>query len=1343
MEGIVTSQRSGDATAIDISGVRHLLLTDASPTKIIRALRALPLDSIAELGQQFYMVKTYRDRRVRPWGPPAWIFAPREEWILSLLDEAQDIGIAQALESAPEIPPLGPWAEFLDLAIHVLFADSLAQIKDLMASDTRIRKRELYEAVSHMEWNSDTSTPESAFIKVRAKWLLWVLQRERQVGHEQAIAESPPLPADQSGLFANWNVLTGPAAELFPAYDRSGDIGDLEQLTAYLTRMTTAEAAVSDAVALQQAGARWLERYRQTHEAAEFAPAAALLGSAIGAFPRRHVGAAHSRCMLADLYHQRWQQAADPQDVCEAARLLAEAADDLPADDTLWPACMTRLGHLLLVRYETEGDSAVLAQAMEVIDRLCTEERADLDTWLVGVSLRVWGLLQELKSGASFEPHLSTVLDLVAEAIEQADTAVTTANLPGRLTAIGMRCREVSQWTGGSRFAAAAAAVSHSALRLLPQNGEAWWSEALNLSATLTLLCQDDPDPALPDEALALLDIIRSESPPGWDRRLELLQTQAVAARSKFSMTADPQWAEFSLRAAREALSLAQQQDRHVSACMVTVAMVLFALHERTGSPVALDEAISLLQDAAGLASEQDNRLVFNSLGAALNRRFGLYADIHDIDAAISALETAAQAAGPGMPPMHDVLNNLSLAFVQKSLRTKEPALLDKAIGCLEEAVRHASGANRTLLLARLAGTLLERSRYTDDLADLEHCIELSEEVFQDPGHLHRRTMLTALAAYGTALRRRYSRGGSRASDLDRAVGALERALPEARDDAANGPAYLRDLALAYRDRYRLTGVGDDLQRGIALFKESVKSAETLNPAVALDSALLLGNWSESRDDWLEAAEAYRAGLKAISRLVTTQALRGHKESWLQEAQTLPARAAYALVRCDQIEEAVLALENGQALLLNEALEQDVLSTERLRAEGHDTLADRYLQAEAQISALRAIQSAFPDAAPVRADADPEQVKSELDDVLDEMITVSGRLIAPVTLSEIAEAAAERPLVYVTFSPEGGAALLIDKHGTVSHIPLPMLTATALDEKLLPFIEAYQHRNVRPRKWPSAIDEVTRWLWTALMEPVVAQGHPAVTMIPAGALWMLPLHLAWRPADSPTGRRYALDDILLVFAPNARALNRRTNTDVRSILMVENPESPIAPPLAYASDEAEGALQHFTSDQQELLRGPEATCTNVLAALSSYDCLHFACHGRAEPGRPLDNALLLSDAKLRLRDIMTARTTARLVVLSACETAVTGTALPDEVVGLPVGFLQAGAAGVIGSLWAVPDKTTAILMTRFYHFWQSENEPPAQALRHAQQQLRDKIAQANGPEGAHPLHWGAFTYIGR
>ena len=90
-----------------------------------------------------------------------------------------------------------------------------------------------------------------------------------------------------------------------------------------------------------------------------------------------------------------------------------------------------------------------------------------------------------------------------------------------------------------------------------------------------------------------------------------------------------------------------------------------------------------------------------------------------------------------------------------------------------------------------------------------------------------------------------------------------------------------------------------------------------------------------------------------------------------------------------------------------------------------------------------------------------------------------------------------------------------------------------------------------------------------------------------------------------------------------------------------------------------------------------------------------------------------------------------------------GITLPDEIVGLPTGFLQAGATGVIGSLWSVPDKATANLMMDFYRFWRADGEPPAQALRLAQQHVRDQMARTARRQEAHPWFWGAFTYNGR
>ncbi|MEZ2276653.1 MAG: CHAT domain-containing protein, partial [Microcoleus sp.] len=60
----------------------------------------------------------------------------------------------------------------------------------------------------------------------------------------------------------------------------------------------------------------------------------------------------------------------------------------------------------------------------------------------------------------------------------------------------------------------------------------------------------------------------------------------------------------------------------------------------------------------------------------------------------------------------------------------------------------------------------------------------------------------------------------------------------------------------------------------------------------------------------------------------------------------------------------------------------------------------------------------------------------------------------------------------------------------------------------------------------------------------------------------------------------------------------------------------------------------------------------------------------------------------------------RLVVLSACETALIDTENRSDYIGLPTGFLYAGAMGTLASLWAVNDLSTALMMVKFYEVLQ-------------------------------------------
>jgi CHAT domain-containing protein len=113
-------------------------------------------------------------------------------------------------------------------------------------------------------------------------------------------------------------------------------------------------------------------------------------------------------------------------------------------------------------------------------------------------------------------------------------------------------------------------------------------------------------------------------------------------------------------------------------------------------------------------------------------------------------------------------------------------------------------------------------------------------------------------------------------------------------------------------------------------------------------------------------------------------------------------------------------------------------------------------------------------------------------------------------------------------------------------------------------------------------------------------------------------------------------------------------------------------------------------------------------------------------------------------------------VLSASETAMPGLKLPDEVIGLPASLLESGFGGVIGSLWNVPDVSTALLMERFYEAWRSEGHDPPKALQHAQQWLRDSTGielygrfrdlglqyEPTSRPFNDPYYWSAFVFVG-
>lgn len=142
--------------------------------------------------------------------------------------------------------------------------------------------------------------------------------------------------------------------------------------------------------------------------------------------------------------------------------------------------------------------------------------------------------------------------------------------------------------------------------------------------------------------------------------------------------------------------------------------------------------------------------------------------------------------------------------------------------------------------------------------------------------------------------------------------------------------------------------------------------------------------------------------------------------------------------------------------------------------------------------------------------------------------------------------------------------------------------------------------------------------------------------------------------------------------------------------------------------------------------------------LRRYRVVHLAAHALVDEQTPMRTALVLSpasdnDGLLRGRDLAALDLDADLVMLSACSTG-SGTDVHGEgVEGLTGPLLEAGARGVVASLWRVDDRTTAEFVQTFYDAL-ADGHPTGTALTIAK---RNAMAR-----GEPPAVWAAFTLVG-
>jgi CHAT domain-containing protein/tetratricopeptide (TPR) repeat protein len=277
--------------------------------------------------------------------------------------------------------------------------------------------------------------------------------------------------------------------------------------------------------------------------------------------------------------------------------------------------------------------------------------------------------------------------------------------------------------------------------------------------------------------------------------------------------------------------------------------------------------------------------------------------------------------------------------------------------------------------------------------------------------------------------------------------------------------------------------------------------------------------------------------------------------------------------------------------------------------------------------------------------------------------------------------------------------------------------------------------------WSAAL----RRLYDQLVAPVetagLLRGKRRLLIVPHAELHYLPFE-ALLVSDRP--REFLIERYDVAYAPSGSVwvqLRERARSTYADRVLALAPRVDALP----GSREEVEEIRRIYGDRVTALIGAAATEGAFFRAAPDHGILHFATYGILNKHNPLFSFVELAtdgdgDGRLEVHEVFGLDLTARLVVLSACQTALGSGALADvpagdDWVGLVRAFLYAGASQVIAALWPAEDRATADLMKHFYHHLEAGHGPSIALARAKRALIHDQAT-------AHPFHWAGFVAVG-
>ena len=793
------------------------------------------------------------------------------------------------------------------------------------------------------------------------------------------------------------------------------------------------------------------------------------------------------------------------------------------------------------------------------------------------------------------------------------------------------------------------------------------------------------------------------------------------------------------------------------------------------------EEAISALHSALEAFDREIDRREWGAIQAHLSRAFSdrISGDqAENLERAIEHCTEAIEALTPESSEWPKVMNNLGQLYRDRRLGDPDQNFI-QAIASFEAALRVWTPDSHPYEWAKsqnsLGLTYLRHPRR--DAQTIESAIDAFESaqtvLTRDEYPYDWAGVEFNLA---TAFLNRES--GNRSDNIEQGIRRYIASLAERTRERfpSDWARTHHNLGQAYRRR--MTGErSHNLQKAAEHFRLALE-VHTLRerPADHLPTAGNLGEVEASRENWVDAHEAFASASTAADLLLARVRAGVHSfDGVVRDGHESGELDAFALAMLGRLNEAVEAVERGRtrwtAEMLIDRTASHQVSTE-WRFNPDDSLGERltagqiarvshhpvvYLLATPWGGLALAVRSAVSQEQPAQViscylpaltdNAINELVQLTLDDGTGRTVGGYGPAQEGVALNWIANqwpgntfaekaehlhTACSAARVASTLDAAAQSVLQLQHPGLAEILHISMRDLDDISLSRLAATLAHTFLTAELRRCLPKLAEIA-------MKPLIAwlgdHNITSITFIPCGSLPAFPLTaVPVNEVVTPSGGsgshhtvaawKTVADCMQVTAAPSACSVLTGIESEDRSGLYALGNPRPTMQELPWAEAEALTAAA-LAGDPARARVHEGATLDWLIEAFRAGCIVDASCHGQFDGWDFLQSRLLLANGEdLTLADALSDRVPIaglRLLVMSACQTGIMDLrGARGEVRSLAVGMLRAGALAVMAPLWAVDDRATYLLITRFLQEWLPVmgEKSPAEYLAHAQAWLR-------------------------